>query len=412
MPLIALLSGIVALYGIQIWNWCRVDAGRGLLGNLRISEIDSVHFHFVMFWNLLAVSLGSFLMIAGGRDQARSISSPGLGNLITLKANFAVGASAFGWFLYVLGEGPNILERFRYLGANGSQTVYKATHALVPVFLTLLLYALIISVSKSELIFANSVLAIWLITLAVVGTRGSTLAVFVAIAGASYRFRKKIALVVGVQILGIYLYLLFFTLSQVARSNIHGLYRLKANLAISQENLLHDFGILPTTKRLFASFFQLVPVVAQSVNWPSKNLLISNLNPLIGVGSKVYTISSESYERLYPYVWVPLSTIGQVYGTFGGPLLFILVGSTTVICYRFCVSNPDTRAGWLLTLAVVGTWVVLSVIGLQYSSRVWFRGAWIVWIAPFVSIYVSGNAKKNLTPAISGTTVQIPASNN
>jgi hypothetical protein len=105
---------------------------------------------------------------------------------------------------------------------------------------------------------------------------------------------------------------------------------------------------------------------------------LRNLNPLIGSGSDALSYSSDGLERLYPYVWVPLSSLGQIYGAFGGiALILIMFLITTVAALSL---QPGTRRDSLtvFSLLSLSTYIFQFPLFFQYSSRIWLRVLWLL----------------------------------
>lgn len=120
----------------------------------------------------------------------------------------------------------------------------------------------------------------------------------------------------------------------------------------------------------------------------SKGVILKNLNPLIGSGSDSMSYSSEGLERLFPYIWIPLSSLGQIYGAFGGIALTLIMFLIATIAALSLYQGKRSDSLSVFSLLAVGTYLFQFPLFFQYSSRIWLRVLWLMLLLTTLHLVV------------------------
>jgi hypothetical protein len=129
-----------------------------------------------------------------------------------------------------------------------------------------------------------------------------------------------------------------------------------------------------------ASLTSWAPTLIASIDQASGHVILANLNPLIGSGSDAFAYSSQGIERLFPYTWIPLSSMGQIYGAFGGLILISTFFTISSIAALSLVRRDEQNTLSVFSLLSVATYLVQFPLLFQYSSRIWLRVLWLMLV--------------------------------
>jgi hypothetical protein len=154
------------------------------------------------------------------------------------------------------------------------------------------------------------------------------------------------------------------------------------------ENSLSIFG------EAAASLTSWVPIVIASIGTIKKELILENMNPLIGTGSNPYDYSSEGISVFFPYLWTPLSTIGQLYG-FGGGLLICLISFVlSALSGAAFIKSRQYRGILGFAIAGMAIYFYQFLMFFQYSTRNWFRAFWVLILLASIQLYLTFSPQK------------------
>jgi iron complex transport system permease protein len=189
-----------------------------------------------------------------------------------------------------------------------------------------------------------------------------------------------------------------FALSLQARTSPHGI----VNLAdLFQETLqnqgLGGFDPLEAVKQLTASISASYPIIEYSTTRPvGLETLIGNANPLPG------TSNDFLLERYEPYLWVPLSMVGESYAQLGWFGQLCLYAAVAAVC-GFITNNLAASRFYILSLAGAGIGLMIAALSIQYSSRMFWRVFSIAVVLAIVSLLVrERRPSKELSGQITG----------
>jgi hypothetical protein len=148
---------------------------------------------------------------------------------------------------------------------------------------------------------------------------------------------------------------------------------------------------------LLASITSWAPTVIASIPEGSARMIIRNANPLIGSGSDALSYSSDGLERLFPYTWIPLSSLGQIYGAFGAFALVVVMFSITSIAALSTLTTRKSNSLSVYSILAVGTYIFQFPLLFQYSSRIWIRVLWFMLLMSLLHILHKIKNSKNLS---------------
>ncbi len=378
---------VFGLTGASMWNWSRDVNGAGLPAEIVAGEGIGSAGANIFATTALGAALGSFV-VAGLRERvsfARLRDSLAGGSIAAL----AQVVSGISLMLWMAGQGPSFLRRDVYLQTDGSAVLLTAASLLGP--LIGIAAFVIAAFGKSRPTrLAGLVLAIawWALTVSV-GTRlavGFTLAALLVV-GIRLALRPTLARVsfslVGTAVLA-YVSLATFAVTLIARGSPHGLLRIGSlfrNAAVPAPFVLESW--ITPLKWFVSSVSSAFPLTEQSaLNAPPSWVLIANVNPL---PSSLLNIDAFSHERLWPYFWVPLGFIGEVFGAFGPvglATLFALVTASAGLGAAL-LQRRNLDVGVLLVLTIT---VAAGFLSIQYPSRSAGRVISFVMFGPILAL--------------------------
>lgn len=393
VPASGAFLSFIALFGPVVWNWARTAAGIGLLGFWEVSQEEIAQFRLIMLFYAGGASLGNIYVInMKKRHQVAGILEPIQNRRIFYLFNL------FGLTAYLIGQGTSILFRESYLIGNGIGLIQRIASTILLPSLAASLYLIATSKTRRELIPAVALQTIWATSLLGVGSRSSLVAIIPLFLVIAQRLRRKFFKATTIVILVGIVIPLSFGVTQFARRQQLGVLRI-TNLLSEQGQLFFADGVQYLTqsfKLIFSSVLTSVPIVANSYRSSSFELLLQNFNPLIGTGTDALAFSSDYAERLFPYIWVPLATAGQLYGGIGpvGELLF--VGMISLMAGRILTRTASTSIESLIQLITAATFTAMMILGIQYSSRIWLRLSWTIISLFIFSLYLQSKRLVNL----------------
>jgi hypothetical protein len=215
--------------------------------------------------------------------------------------------------------------------------------------------------------------SIWISYFLLFYSKGSRLAIYILIASigvwfviSKHRIFTKLLLSI------VYLTTTYALLPGIffPRLNSGGLVETYQQLSFAITNTLDDPTRYPNY--FMGLLLGWVVTLPMSVGIGNGTILLNNLNPLPGVGQIVDNIGSDGTERILPYRWIPASAYGQIYGVTGFLGLFCISLFTTVLFLVAVASQNSQAFSLLLTPLYFGQ----AALGLQYSSRGFFRILW------------------------------------
>lgn len=397
-PLLGFVSTIllsaIGILGPSIWDWSRKFASPGLLPSHFLDDSQTNLFQ----WVFVYASFGSLL---GGLVTLNLVNSELLYSLkresLQLRLSTVKDApivplvGSLTIFLLWIGLGNSIFRTTSYLEVSGSVTILRATSAILPAILTLLAF----SCSNSKYRILNRII-LTTIFLVMLG-KGSRIVVFIPliflvinfsnIRGFTRRFFSVITLFFISQFL--------MAITFEARIGATGIANLPAMVSRAGNGLSGLQHNVESMGRMLASLTSWVPTLVASVDTISLKVVLQNLNPLIGSGTEALAYSSEGIERLFPYSWVPLSSLGQLYGLVGPIGIILVLAFVTLIAAFSLIELRTERNESIFMILAVGTFVFQFPLLFQYSTRIWFRVIWLLLLltCAHLSIAILGKPK-------------------
>lgn len=388
----AILISLIGLVTPFVWNWSRQYGTWGLLPFNNLNEQDSSLFYtlfsltsagamlcgtfFVFFPNKQNIS-PKHLLKTHLSDIRNSKSIPALGFLVLL--------------LLMLGIGDSIFFSETYLEFSGSKTILRLVSAILPAAIIVLGMACFESKFRSF-----NVLLLFCIFL-IQTTRGSRTSIIVLLVLFSIliiRTKSKIQklfivafMMISIQILTNLLFLV--------RTSTPGLSNLSNLVADTFKTSSQLDAIVPQFGRLLASLTSWAPTVILSISESSSAIIVKNLNPLVGTGTDSFAYSSEGIERLFPYIWVPLSSMGQIYGAYGGFGLFLVALLLSMIASISLFPIKRSNQLSVYSILSLSTYFFQFPLFFQYSSRIWIRVIWFMLLMSALHILKIIRSKGN-----------------
>lgn len=367
-----------------IWNWSRTYGTLGLLPSHYLSETDKSTFYYLFFLlSLGSLCSGIFFLIlpqsnlSGFSKQALAL------NFERLRHSKSIPVfGALTLFLLIFGLGMSLFLNEGYLSFSGSQTLLRAANALI--FPALM--ALGFVCGKSKIGITNGTIFVMIILIQ--AGRGSRVILIVPLLLAvlffrrPYSFLRKILNLVVISFLTLVLIDLTFS----ARNTRSGVLTLPSNLGSSLRDNLVLENLVPSLGRMLASLTSWAPTVIASIPESSASIILRNLNPLIGSGSDALSYSSEGLERLFPYTWIPLSSLGQIYGAFGGFVLVLTMFTISSIASLSLYQGRSSGTLSVYSLLATSTYLFQFPLFFQYSSRIWLRVLWLMVLLTFLHL--------------------------
>lgn len=383
--LMSLLYLGFAVVGGPLWIWARTDSAAGLPASLpvdaRLSSAGTAAFACAA----TGAAVGALLANRCWADHLPLAES----REILTSPRVAAGAqiaSAVTFVMWLGGQGPSVLNRQVYLDIDGSHALLAVTNIAGPIIGVLALIVGLVSSDRRTQLISASLAAAWWVVSASVGTRYSVAFPLVAgvgllARGVGGRTTKSTVLGVIAFVVGVLASIYTFGVAYVVRGMPHGLLNLPAVLGSSQLPTLDPQSWVAPLKWVVSSVTASFPVTDRSVSFaPPWQLLANNLNP---APSFLHQVDAFNFERLRPYVWVPLSFVGEAYGSFGYVACALsfaaftfTIGAGAVYVQRRGV-GPAAAAMALLCL-------FFAVFSVQYSSRSVGRIGSFVLVVPLL----------------------------
>ena len=374
-------SAVLMITGIitpTIWNWSRVFGTAGLLPSHFLDTDDTFKFRNLFLLASLGAILSGILFLLIAQKQTNSNHTNNLNSSLSKIRDSPIvpvlgGITAI---CLILGLGKSVLLNQGYLEFSGSQTLLRAANAILP--------AALISLGCSIRESRHSRLNVALLCLLflIQAGRGSRvililpIVLIVVFIDTALGITRKIilGLVFG------FSELILMSLTFIARDSVGGVLNLPRLIYLGFINTLGGDGLYTSFGRMCASLTSWAPTLIASIDQASGHVILANLNPLIGSGSDAFAYSSQGIERLFPYTWVPLSSMGQIYGAFGGLILVLTFFSLSSIAALSLLQRNEQKTLSVFTLLSVATYLVQFPLLFQYSSRIWLRVLWLMLV--------------------------------
>lgn len=393
IPLLGgLLFSVSGLIAPILWEWSRKYTGLGLLSFMSISDSQTQTLREIFNWGAIgcAFSAGALALILGTSKKSLQSAAFKDFNYQTL-VNDRLGAqSVFLGFstiiLFAIGLGKSIFITTKYLESNGNSLALRIVSSLVVAIIPILM----LTTRENRYAKINAIL-LFLIFLILLG-RGSRLSTIIVVSVLASNALVKNRSLIGKFISFILIFVTFaagIRLNNLARSGPTGVFSVPKMIARMLNDFSTNFDLYSLLGEAMASLTSWVPIVIVSIGTIKKDLVFENMNPLIGAGSNPYDYSSDGISILFPYLWTPLSTIGQMYGLGGGILICIisfLLGSLTGASF---LRRTGSRGNIALATASMATYIFQFLMFFQYSTRNWFRSFWVVIFLTTLQIIIT-----------------------
>lgn len=369
--------------GPEIWNLTFSDASTGLPVfspfNPQSAAIARRVFVIASLGPFLVGALVHFLSIRQRRSPSRADLGHFAQQVPVAPSLIFSGVVLLSW---VAGQGSAAWSSSTYLGANGPTVLQHLANPLVPIAVAAaaaagLSSALRETPRRGHQFVSVCLLIAWWMLLTSKGTRQSA-AVPIALGIVIVPLIKDFLLRLLLTVAAVWTSLATLQIALIARSAPHGLRNLSA-MAFDSRSVgpLGDASLWEPIAFLGKNLSGFVLVTALSVRRaPDAGVLVANLNPLpraLGGGADSFGV-----ERLWPYEWVPLSTIGEIYGAWGAFELFLLMSSLALIAVVAASGMGQGRTRTALSIAAIAITPLLAMFLVQYSSRNAFRAAWLL----------------------------------
>lgn len=383
--LMSLLYLAFAVLGGPLWIWARTDSAAGLPASLAVDASRASAGTAAFSCVATGAAAGALLARRCWPDRLPLASS----RQILTAPRVATGtqiASAVVFLMWLGGQGPSVLDRQVYLDIDGSHALLAMTNIAGPIIGVLALIVGLVSSDRRTQLTSAALATVWWVVSASVGTRYSVAFPLIAgggllLRGLSARTTRSIAFGALAFVAGVLLAIYTFAVAYIVRGMPHGLLNLPTILGSSQLPTMDPKSWIVPLKWVVSSVTASFPVTDRSVAFaPPWQLLANNLNP---APSFLHQVDAFNFERLRPYVWVPLSFVGESYGSFGyvacalGFAAFtFVIGAGAVYVQRKGV-GPAAAAMALLCL-------FFAVFSVQYPSRSVGRIGSFVLVIPAV----------------------------
>lgn len=384
---LGLISAIsLALVGIatpSIWNWSRQYASLGLLPSHYLSTSDISKFYF-LFWLISVGAILSgivFIFFFNRVNFGFEVSSKtGLKDVQNSRSIPLIGSATL--LLLIFGMGKSLLINETYLEFSGSQTLLRAANAILPASIIALGFACFNS--RYHKLNACLLFLIFLIQ----ASRGSRISLIVPLILFSLLALRSLSIFRKISYLFVMIisFQILVSLTFLARNTSSGLIKLPALIADASVSTIQVENFIPSLGRMLASLSSWAPTVIASISESSSKVIIRNINPLIGTGTDSLAYSSEGIERLFPYTWIPLSSLGQIYGAFGGLSLLLVVFFISAIASLSLIPLKRSSSLSVYSLLAVATYIFQFPLFFQYSSRIWIRVLWFMTLMSLLHI--------------------------
>ena len=382
-----------------IWNWSRIYGTEGLLPSRFLNEIEKQKF-FELF---SLISIGSFLsglifLFVQFNTKHHKIITNKLDPFeVVRKSNYIPYFGVITILLLVGGLGKSVLINTSYLDYSGSTTLLRAASAIVPACII----ALTVGCVRSKHKYLNAALLCCIFLIQMSKGSRTTLIIGVSIFMLFYfetKSRVKKFLLIPLLIIASQI---LISISFLVRTNNSGILYLPSLFGKSLESMSDTESYVASFGKLLASITSWAPTVIASIPEGSARMIIRNANPLIGSGSDALAYSSEGLERLFPYTWIPLSSLGQIYGAFGAYALVVVMFSVTSIAALSTLTKRKSNSLTIYSILAVGTYISQFPLLFQYSSRIWLRVLWFMLLMCLLHI-IQNLKNTNNSRAING----------
>jgi len=399
-----LLGGIVfsfsGLVAPKIWEWSRQYTGLGLLSSMALSESQTNLFREIFNWGAigcLSSAMTILLVLELSKSSLRSANLNDFNSEHLLTDTFGRRAAYFGILtimLYAIGLGKSLLITSQYLESQGNPTILRIVSSLVVGIIPILIYA-----CRGNRYAKLNIVLLLIIFLILLG-RGSRLStiLLVVVLYTHYFFGKKSL----VKFLFTLIMILFSLAVGIKINNIARTYA--TGILLIPDMVVRLFEELPSLENSLsifgeaaASLTSWVPIVIVSIGTIKKELILENMNPLIGTGSNPYDYSSEGISVFFPYLWTPLSTIGQLYGVGGGLLICLISFVLSAFSGAAFIKSRQYRGIFGFAIAGMAIYFFQFLMFFQYSTRNWFRAFWVLIFLASIQIYLTFSPKKKRT---------------
>lgn len=382
----AICLSIVGVAVPYVWNWSRFYGTPGLLPSHFLSKADVSTFNFLFSLAALGCFLSAlmFTFLKSLSDNKNCLENKKLDLSEVRDSKFIPCFGVLTLLCLLLGLGRSALSSEVYLSFSGSQTLLRAANALLPASLISLGFA--VSKSKYRLVNQGLLISIFLVQTG----RGSRVILIVPAVLAVILFQKTRSTLgrIGSLFFTFFLSLILIEVIFSARKSSSGLLGLPGQILNASNQSINPTNFIPSFGRLLSSLTSWAPTVISSIPEASKGVILNNLNPLIGSGSDSMSYSSEGLERLFPYIWIPLSSLGQIYGAFGGVALTLIMFLIATIAALSLYQGKRSDSLSVFSLLSVGTYVFQFPLFFQYSSRIWLRVLWLMLLLTTLHLFV------------------------
>lgn len=391
------LSTLVAGSGLLmpwLWVWCRETVGVGYLGMLTNSTAQDQQFRAVLF--TLAIGpfgAGILLWIAGSTSHARKSRAFEIATRHRPSDSaWVLGGLLACLVVFIAGQGSSIFERAEYLDASGPAIFTRAAGLSNLVAIALTFTGVRDALRAFSRIAISMTVSVFVVLLAAVASRTAGLLFVSAVLASAIRRRRAGKSVIWVLTAGVVGTLFLFELVLSSRLVSHGIAHLHTNSLAAFLALGNWTEIQRICALVLASILVTVVVVPRSIGTASSELIIANLNPLIGVGSDAMAYSTQGAERLYPYVWTPLSTAGQAYGALGPAWIIGTLFALSILVHTATSRAASTGPRRMLQVGVSGLYLLQLLHALEYSTRQWSRIFSFTVVASFFLLFLEHRA--------------------
>lgn len=371
----AISLALIGMATPSIWNWSRQYGTPGLLPSHYLSESDISQFYFL--FSLIstgAILSGTLFLFFPSRANwsQESISKTGLKDVKDSRSIPIIGSLTL--LLLIFGMGKSLLFNEEYLEFSGSQTLLRAANAILPAAIIALGFACFDSKYKKLNAFLLSCIFL------VQASRGSRISMIVPLVVFSLLIIRSASILrkVSFLIVMVLSFQILVSMTFSARNSSSGLANFPSLISDAFKSTIQVEDYTPSLGRMLASLSSWAPTVISSISESSSKVIIRNINPLIGTGTDSLAYSSDGLERLFPYIWIPLSSLGQIYGAFGGLGLLLVVFLISITASLSLIPLKRANSLSVYSLLAVATYIFQFPLFFQYSSRIWIRVLWFM----------------------------------
>lgn len=368
---------VCAWFGPWLWDYSRESHGSGLPAEIVTDLRTTLSARTALSWAAVGAIAGAIACAPKKWNHSkRPVSTQTQQGLLL--------ASAMTLTLWLIGQGTSVVIRDQYLAMNGVTSLARATCILGPALEVLVIFVVRVGLRNRHNRVSLCLFFAWWVTLLATASRWSVVLLGALAVALFFDFGHRHIGRIPILLTLIWATPATFAVTLSSRQQRNGFLAL-ANMIQSADLPTSGSGLLSTVRQMTASFGSSFPIIGMSAyQAPTADTLMSLASPL-----PAYTTGFDlnTAERLWPYAWMPLSFVGELYGSIGGPAVAAFFGLIAYCSGRCMKGLSHTGADYAVSVLILLSTIILAGFSLQYSSRMIFRQTWVLlglWIACWI----------------------------